>query len=94
MPLEKLTSPLKGEAKAIPSKDQIRSVAITALLDVAQDEQAAPAAKAAAARTLLESLGDIGRLQEVARASEKPLNEMNAKELDAEIARLKPRMKR
>jgi hypothetical protein len=42
---------------------------------------------AAAARTLLETLGDIGRLQEIARQAEKPLNEMNARELDEEIRR-------
>lgn len=51
--------------------------------------KAPPAARAAASRTLLESLGDIGRLQDIVRRSEKPLNEMNAAELDAEIARLR-----
>jgi hypothetical protein len=60
-------------------------------LDVAADSAAPPAARAAASRTLLESIGDIGRLQEVSRAAEKPLNEMNAKELDAEIQRLQPK---
>jgi hypothetical protein len=71
----------------LPTKDHIRRVAITALIAVAQDPAASAAAIAAASRTLLESLGDIGRLQEIARQAEKPLNEMNARELDEEIRR-------
>ena len=75
----------------IPPEDEIRATATLALLRVAQDRMAPPAAIAAAARTLLESLGDIGRLQEVSRKSEKNLSELTKQELDAEIARLKPK---
>jgi hypothetical protein len=78
-------APAKSEP--LPTKDHIRRVAVTALLGVAQDPAASAAAIAAAARTLLETLGDIGRLQEIARQAEKPLNEMNARELDEEIRR-------
>lgn len=75
----------------IPSKESIRAIATSSLLSVAQNGKAPPAARAAASRTLLESLGDIGRLQDVVRGREKPLNEMNARELDEEIARLQPK---
>lgn len=78
-------------AGPLPTKDYIRRVSIAALLEVAQNAKAVPAARAAAARTLLESLGDIGRLQELGRRSEKPLTEMSPAELDEEIARLKPK---
>ena len=77
--------------KSIPPKDEIRRVATLALLDVSASRAAPPAARAAAARTLLESLGDIGRLQEIARAQEKPLSELTLAELDAEIAKATPK---
>jgi hypothetical protein len=83
--------PSKPKPDPMPSKDHIRAIATASLLSVAQSVKAPPAARAAASRTLLESIGDIGRLQEVARASEKPLSEMNARELDEEIARLSPK---
>jgi hypothetical protein len=91
-----LLPPARAGARAepLPPKEHIRSVAVMSLLAVAADVQAPPAARAAASRTLLESLGDIGRLQEVSRAAEKPLNEMNARELDAEIARMGARMRK
>jgi hypothetical protein len=71
------------------SKDQLRSVAIESLVRVAKDRTAPAAAVAAAARTLLESIGDIGRLQEVARQAEKPPTEMTSREIAEEIERLK-----
>lgn len=71
----------------IPPKDELRRIATLALTEVAADRGAAPAARAAAARTLLESIGDIGRLQELSRQSEKPLGQLSVAELDAEIAR-------
>jgi hypothetical protein len=74
----------------MPSEDEIRETAIQSLMRVARDKMAPPAAVAAASRTLLESLGDIGRLQETARRNDKNLNELTKDELDAEIARLKP----
>lgn len=73
----------------VPSKDEIREIATLALIEVARNPKAAAAARAAASRTLLESLGDIGRLQELARSKEKPLVDMTSKELNDEIARLK-----
>jgi hypothetical protein len=76
----------------IPPKEALREVAIQALVQVAQDPDAAPAARAAAARTLLESIGLIGRLQELAHKSEKPLSELTAAEIDLEIARLRPKL--
>lgn len=72
----------------LPTKSDIRETALAALMRVAKDKAAPPAATAAAARTLLESIGDIGRLQELARQSERPLAELSAQELDDEIARL------
>jgi hypothetical protein len=73
--------------KSVPPKDEIRRVATLALIEVSNSQKAPPAARAAAARTLLESLGDIGRLQEIARAAEKPLADMSLTELDEEIQR-------
>jgi hypothetical protein len=73
--------------KAVPPKDELRRIATLALIAVASDPGAPSAARAAAARTLLESLGDIGRLQEIARAAERPLNELSLQELDEEIAK-------
>ena len=72
----------------LPSKEELRTIALSALVDVARDKVAPSAARAAAARTMLESIGDIGRLQEVARQSEKPFAEMSRRELDEEIERL------
>ena len=81
--------PSTKPSKPVHDKEYLRSVAITALVAVAKDAQAPAAARAAASRTLLESLGDIGRLQETVRQAEKPLNEMSANEVDQEIARLR-----
>jgi hypothetical protein len=75
------------KSRQIPPKDEVRRVSTLALIDVASDRTAPAAARAAAARTLLESLGDIGRLQEIARAAERPLNELSLQELDEEIAK-------
>jgi|SRR6185295_16180673 len=71
------------------SEIDLKSVAIATLRSVASDISAPAAARAAAARTLLELLGEIGRLQVEKRAgSESPLGEMSAAELEHEIARL------
>jgi len=80
--------PAKKLDMDLPTKDVIRSVATKTLLEVSKDQKAPSAARAAAARTLLESLGDIGRLQNRQRASDKPLSEMTSTEIDEEIARL------
>jgi hypothetical protein len=86
-----MQSTRKASSLPAPTKDALRQVAMDALLAVAKDHNAPAAARAAAARTLLESLGDIGRLQEATRAGEKPLTEMTPQELDEEIARLRPK---
>jgi hypothetical protein len=72
----------------IPTKDVIRAVSVRTLLSVSEDVKAPAAARAAAARTLLESLGDIGRLQNRQRQTDKPLSELTSGELDEELRRL------
>jgi hypothetical protein len=84
-------TPKRREINTSPAKEDIRKLALRALLEVADDPVAPSAARAAAARTLLESLGDIGRLQEVAQRAEKPLNEMSPREINEELDRLRPR---
>jgi hypothetical protein len=74
--------------KPVPPKDEIRRIATLSLIEVSANQKAPPAARAAAARTLLESLGDIGRLQELAKGSQKPLADMSLTELDDEISRV------
>ncbi len=66
----------------------IRALAIDTLQGVCDDRKAPANARAMAARTLLELLGEIGRLQEQKPSDTKSLHEMTPKELDAEIARL------
>jgi len=79
----------KQPTSSVPSKDAIRIVATNTLVSVSLNEDAPPAARAAAARTLLESIGDIGRLQSPLRQTEKPLNEMTDAEISEEIERLR-----
>ena len=68
--------------------DGLRAIAIETLQSVCGDVQAPAAARAAAARTLLELIGAIGRLQEPERTRETPVSELSASELDREIDRL------
>lgn len=71
------------------SEIDLKALSIEVLCGVARDETAPAAARAAAARTILELLGEIGRLQVEKRAgSESPLGEMSVADLDREIARL------
>jgi len=79
----------KTALKTLPPKEKLREIALLTLANVASDAVAAPAARAAAARTLLESLGDIGRLQALGGGA-KPLSDMTAAEIDAEIEALAP----
>jgi len=72
----------------VPTKDALREIAILALADVSKNAKATPAARAAAARTILETLGDIGRLQEVASRASKSTTELSVDELNEEIERL------
>jgi len=69
-----------------PASDE--ALARLALREVAGSARAPASARAAAARTLLEAGGLIGRLQEKPRNS-KGLNEMTREELESEIARLR-----
>lgn len=73
------------------NREKVREIAMQALMRVANSKSAPAAAVAAAARTLLESLGDIGRLQETMRQAEKPLTELSPLEIQQEIDRLKPK---
>jgi hypothetical protein len=71
--------------------DDLRAEAVAVLRAVSADTKAPAAARAAAARTLLEMLGAVGRLQEKdAGTGTRALSEMSAVELDNELARLAP----
>jgi hypothetical protein len=71
------------------NQSDLKALSIEVLVGVAQDSTAPAAARAAAARTLLELLGEIGRLQVEKRSgTESPLGELSAADLDREIARL------
>ena len=78
----------KNPTLDLPTKDVIRAVATKTLVEVSKDTKAPAAARAAAARTLLESLGDIGRLQAVKGHGDRPLSEMTQQEIEDEIRRL------
>lgn len=67
----------------------LESLALEALRSVCLAPDAPAAAKAAAARTLLEACGKIGRNQEIiAETKDKDLATMSLKDLDKEIKRL------
>ena len=70
-------------------QSDLEAIALAALRDVASDRKAPAAARAAAARTLLETAGRIGRLQAPGSGTERPLNEMSASEIASEISRLR-----
>jgi hypothetical protein len=80
--------------------DEIKDIAMAALLSVAQDGNAPAAARAAASRTMLEAIGAIGRNQDLAKLDEKrSLAEMSSTEINQEIMRLsdklpKPRLRK
>jgi hypothetical protein len=68
---------------------ELESIALKALKSVANDTSAPAAARAGAARTLLEMAGKIGRNQAPPpKHSGKAPHEMTASEIEAEIARL------
>lgn len=68
--------------------EKLRLDALGALQAVATAADAPPAARAAAARTLLEFCGSIGRHAEPPVSTAKPASEMTLAELDAAIAAL------
>lgn len=75
------------------TNDAIREASITALLDVVDNKLSPAAARAAAARTLLEAIGAIGRLQDAGKLNDKRnASEMSAGEIAEEIARLSQRL--
>jgi hypothetical protein len=75
------------------SNESLRDVALSALVDVASNLNAPAAARAAAARTLMEAIGAIGRLQDLGRISEnRNASEMTPTEISEEIARLSQRL--
>lgn len=73
-----------------PTPETLKAAALAALLDVASNSKAPAAARAAASRTMLEAIGAIGRLQDLARLDEskRSASEMSADEIAGEIARL------
>lgn len=78
---------------SIPDSDSIRALSIDALLRVSGNDKAPAAARAAAARTLLEAIGVIGRNQDVSRMNEnRSASEMTTAEIGEEIARLSQRL--
>jgi len=81
---------VQWESKMPYEADDIKDVALSALLEVAANNKAPAAARAAAARTMLEAIGAIGRLQDLARLDEskRSASEMSADEIAGEIARL------
>jgi hypothetical protein len=81
--------PINQNSVNIRTTDNLEDVAKAALIAVASDPIAPPAARAAAARTLAEMAGLIGRNQAPppAHAGKAP-HAMTRAEIDAEIARL------
>lgn len=88
------TSDTPDTAQRPPEPDldplSLQRAALAALQEVAGAADAPMAARAAAARTLLEYVGAIGRHapEPPARAAVKPASEMSLSELDAAIAAL------
>lgn len=78
------------EPPAAQSRDD-RELAVAALRAVCQDADAPAAARAQAARTLLEMAGALGRHAPppASAGRDRPSHEMTRDELRAEIARLK-----
>lgn len=78
----------QGPRQGVLDPLELQRVALGALAEVAQDANSPSAAKAAAARTLLEYCGAIGRHapEPPTKAQAKPLSEMTLAELDAAIA--------
>lgn len=70
-------------------RDTVREIAQKALLGIASDANAPAAARASAARTLLEMEGAIGRNQSPqAPTDDKPLSSLSRADLEAELSRL------
>jgi hypothetical protein len=69
--------------------DTVRDIAQQALVEIASDPDAPSAARASAARTLLEMEGAIGRNQTPPSVTEdRPLSSLSRADLEAELSRL------
>jgi hypothetical protein len=67
----------------------LKDLALQTLRSVCSDQEAPAAAKAGAARTILELIGEIGRnATATGDTSSKSLSELTSAELDEEIKRL------
>src|SRR4029077_15966532 len=69
------------------SDESDRDLAVKTLREICSDFDAPKQAKATAARTLLELVGEIGKLQSEKPRDSRALHELTREELDAEIAR-------
>src|SRR4029077_18807911 len=69
------------------SDESDRDLAVKTLREICSDFDAPKQAKATAARTLLELVGEIGKLQSEKPRDTRGLHELTRAELDAEIAR-------
>ena len=77
-----------------PEIISIKDLAVKTLKAICDDPDAPKHAKATAARTLLEMLGEIGKLQVEKPKENKSLHEMTRAELDAELRRFDALAKR
>jgi hypothetical protein len=70
--------------------EYLKNIALTTLIDVAQNEKAPAAARGAAARTIMEAIGAIGRNQDLSRLDEskRSASEMTLDAVQKEISRL------
>lgn len=74
----------------LSTRDRLRRAAVSALETVATDAGAPAAARAQAARTLLELLGELGRnAAPGGELAERDVSTMSAQELDQELARMR-----
>jgi hypothetical protein len=76
------------------NKKSYKDLAISTLTAICEDASAPASARALASRTLLEMLGEIGKLQTERPKENKSLHEMTRAELDAELRRLDSLAKR
>lgn len=80
------------EADAGEQPETLQNLAMETLREVMRDKGAPAAARQAAARTALETLGVIGRNSQALQDLEvKDLSALSVRELDAEIKRLSKR---
>jgi hypothetical protein len=82
-----------AKAPVDTSSDALRRAALETLKGVAEDVDAPAAARASAARTMLEAIGAIGRMQDTRRLDEdRSVTEMSPVEINEEILRLSAKL--